>query len=536
PALVNPAGLDFISVTYEAAGQSQQLFFSPYEFMFGWPSQFNQATADWFEVIREATIAATGRAPARTSVRDLKVPASSRWGLALLLIPVAIPMAIMVALFVAMRAVGNSSGGIFGIGWPELIIFGTMSFSLILPVMFFLILRATSRRINVSKGLGAEASAERTKETVRLPMFPTNRGQFGGLRLVAVALALGLVVIGYLALLSGRVAQMLTSDLYLTLLMLFPFMIVGLVAGVASRRGTVVGLWALLTGVVVVAAIDSYGYLAVQEAVRKGAWTGAALTQGMFAIAAIPASLVGSFVGVAIGLFIVRFGKNRSNGQISPHGAEPPPDGPLAAESKSSTDAEATRRTGTDTARPNPSIIETMGFHTKWGQRFLKLSHLGFLGFLSFLPGLDRVAGMFGFFGFMGLATLCEMRARYQHWPRLRRISAILGIALAVALAGIVVTRYVRMTGSVAADVLVQQSTVDQGHFSFHHDVKCPPGWNVWLTLENAQLFKTDDSADEPREPGIVSRYQAKLAGNGRVRVPLEYLPASDEGRSALTL
>ncbi|MBI2477185.1 MAG: serine/threonine protein kinase, partial [Planctomycetia bacterium] len=67
PALVNPAGLDFISVTYESAGQSQQLFFAPYEFLIRLPSQFNQAVADWFDAIREATIAATGRAPARTS-------------------------------------------------------------------------------------------------------------------------------------------------------------------------------------------------------------------------------------------------------------------------------------------------------------------------------------------------------------------------------------------------------------------------------------------------------------------------------------
>jgi len=63
PALVNPAGFDFISVTYEAAGQSQQLFFAPYEFLIGLPSQFNQAVADWFDAIREATVAATGRAP-----------------------------------------------------------------------------------------------------------------------------------------------------------------------------------------------------------------------------------------------------------------------------------------------------------------------------------------------------------------------------------------------------------------------------------------------------------------------------------------
>ena len=87
---------------------------------------------------------------------------------------------------------------------------------------------------------------------------------------------------------------------------------------------------------------------------------------------------------------------------------------------------------------------------------------------------------------------------------------------------------------AVSADILTQQGTVDGGQFAFHHEVKCPAGWNAWLTVECAHLSRADDAKDVPREPVIVRRYQAKLEGRGRVRIPLDYLPTSDEGRDKM--
>ncbi len=78
-------------------------------------------------------------------------------------------------------------------------------------------------------------------------------------------------------------------------------------------------------------------------------------------------------------------------------------------------------------------------------------------------------------------------------------------------------------------EVTTRHATVENGHYTFEYSVQTVPGWNVWLTLENAQLFQDDGNTDEPRGPVVVSRYQAKLVGNGRVRVPLEYLPTTDE-------
>ncbi len=83
PLVTNWAGLNFISVTDEVAGQQRQLFFSPYESAFGLPSQFNESVASWFDVIRAAVVTATGRAPARSRVQDIGTPSSSRWALAL---------------------------------------------------------------------------------------------------------------------------------------------------------------------------------------------------------------------------------------------------------------------------------------------------------------------------------------------------------------------------------------------------------------------------------------------------------------------
>jgi serine/threonine protein kinase len=73
PALVNPAGLDFISVTYETDGKSRQLIFSPHEGLFALPSHFNDLVAEWFEAMLTNIRAATGHTPALTSPHNLRV-------------------------------------------------------------------------------------------------------------------------------------------------------------------------------------------------------------------------------------------------------------------------------------------------------------------------------------------------------------------------------------------------------------------------------------------------------------------------------
>jgi len=77
PWIMNPVGLDFISVTYDADGRTKRLFFMPMESWFGLPSHFNRVVADWFTAIRDAATAVTGHAPGNTPAYELGTPSSS---------------------------------------------------------------------------------------------------------------------------------------------------------------------------------------------------------------------------------------------------------------------------------------------------------------------------------------------------------------------------------------------------------------------------------------------------------------------------
>jgi serine/threonine protein kinase len=87
PRIMNPAGIDFISVTYDQGRERRRLFFSPYESWFGLPSGFNQFVGEWFNTIRAGVAAATGRAPGNTPANQLGTPSSSLALVALLLVP-----------------------------------------------------------------------------------------------------------------------------------------------------------------------------------------------------------------------------------------------------------------------------------------------------------------------------------------------------------------------------------------------------------------------------------------------------------------
>ena len=183
---------------------------------------------------------------------------------------------------------------------------------------------------------------------------------------------------------------------------------------------------------------------------------------------------------------------------------------------------------------PPGSLPAKLGMQSPWAVRFLAIGCLGFLGALRHLPGFEQAAGFFGFFGFFGIAAFFEFRAKYRHHPRRRLFSLIAVLAMASPLLAYVVARILPVDQNPYAIVKTFDAAIDRGHFSFRHDVDCPPGWNVWLTLENVQLRRTQPDDDEQKQPSVVKRYQAKLSGRGRVRVPLEFQPTSDETRNQM--
>jgi serine/threonine protein kinase len=140
PGVMNPAGINFISVTYDEDGETKRLFFTPYEGFFGFPSQFNAVIQEWFDEIQAAIVAATGRAPSTTPAEELGVPPTS---IALL------------ALFAALAVPGGLAAVTLlyandgKLGWPDIIVLGIVAAGLLLP--FALALLGRRRGGNVAK-------------------------------------------------------------------------------------------------------------------------------------------------------------------------------------------------------------------------------------------------------------------------------------------------------------------------------------------------------------------------------------------------
>ena len=82
---------------------------------------------------------------------------------------------------------------------------------------------------------------------------------------------------------------------------LAPFLFTGMIAGVASLRRTTVGWCKWLLRLVPVLAPFFIGLLEYRQGIRNHAWTGASLSLEMTICAALPASIVGSLIGLGIG-------------------------------------------------------------------------------------------------------------------------------------------------------------------------------------------------------------------------------------------
>lgn len=134
PRTVNPAGIDFLSVTYEAGGQRKQVFFSPMKGWFALPSIFNAHIAEWHAAIREAVIAATGRAPTSSLVGKVRTPIQS-FGPLLALAAWLVPVGAALMMFIRRH---DGSGGFPGaVGLFEAAVF-VACFSSVLLVNWLL--------------------------------------------------------------------------------------------------------------------------------------------------------------------------------------------------------------------------------------------------------------------------------------------------------------------------------------------------------------------------------------------------------------
>jgi hypothetical protein len=134
PRSMNPAGLDLISVTYEEAGKRKQVLLSPMEGWFGLPSTWNARIAEWYAAIREAIVAAAGRAPTTTPASELGVPRGSFVPLlAMASGPILIAMVLVWVLTTSQQGSSSHAGGMirfvviaFAIGFISFLVLGRL--------------------------------------------------------------------------------------------------------------------------------------------------------------------------------------------------------------------------------------------------------------------------------------------------------------------------------------------------------------------------------------------------------------------------
>ena len=152
---------------------------------------------------------------------------------------------------------------------------------------------------------------------------------------------------------------------------------------------------------------------------------------------------------------------------------------------------------------------------TIWGWRCLILALLGLLGFLDYVDVLEPKTKISGFLGFLGIAAYIELRvipgekssakrAFQKHWKLITGVTVAVAAYLGVAI-------FVIPEFQTHANVVMRNPAIEGSYFVFDHEVECPPGWNVWVSLVSHQYTE-------------VERYQAKLEGTGHVRIPVRLM------------
>jgi serine/threonine protein kinase len=134
PRMVNPARIDFLSVTYEEGGQRKQVLLSPVKGWFALPSAFNAHIAEWHAATREAVIAATGRAPASSPVESVGTPLHS---FAPMLALAAVPVLVGAAVLMFIRRHETAGGFPGAVGLFEVAVFALSFFSVLFLNWFF---------------------------------------------------------------------------------------------------------------------------------------------------------------------------------------------------------------------------------------------------------------------------------------------------------------------------------------------------------------------------------------------------------------
>jgi len=144
----------------------------------------------------------------------------------------------------------------------------------------------------------------------KIVVINTDRSYFRGFLFFASAPLIGLAIIVATFAVGGHMVALFDAGFWVSLIFpLAPFLFVGLISGAASLRGTMIGRCTWLGGLAPVLALEFMGLLVYGRGIRNHAGTGDALVFAMSVCAALPASIVGSLIGLRIGSAI----SNRQN-------------------------------------------------------------------------------------------------------------------------------------------------------------------------------------------------------------------------------
>jgi serine/threonine protein kinase len=205
PRAVNPARLQVVCVTYEAAGKTERVLLAPAPSIFAAPSTWNARVNEWCVAIRDAVERSTGKRPTLTPADQLNLPSSSP-----------------VLVFLTLALIGSMVPALAAVRWPSpwliaLLPAGTLT--VILCFVFFIMWprskagNSASAKLAAELGAGAkQPSAEPANEPADEPHHAAPTFALAGesfshqhARQLVQGPAIGLVITGVLSGIVGAV-------------------------------------------------------------------------------------------------------------------------------------------------------------------------------------------------------------------------------------------------------------------------------------------------------------------------------------------
>lgn len=530
PVIVNPMGLDFISVTYDVEGRVEKLFFSPYIGLIGLPSEFNDAVAEWFNIIREAVITATGRTPEQTPIPNIGAPVSRLQGIGLVMLLVLSVVMFQLVIFGWATGANGPVRSANGIGWMPILACLAPLLGIGVPAAFVWAIRARDARYQAAQqtATGNSFDANSSQPFASSPDATTRTAS--GLSLMD---AMGfhtkwgkrlvkwsqLGYLGFLCFLSA-VPGLERALGFSGFFGFFGFLGIATMVEYWHRRGHP----------------SSRDRLADEQAQRRKitlatsiVWFVSALLLGTASLRASEIHFRYDIVWMALALFLLV--SSVVPGLLVSSGLKKVCQSP--------------------DPQPLPPIFRWLRIVSVIGLIETLLLAMFVVGIAdgAWYGSMVLDGTSLGLLVSIAVVAFCPLWSSVVLWQARSRMTAPTddpvieaarrrqhrrGVLAAFATTFALLLLFILLVqDSTTIEVTVRDSKVENGHFSLNYSVPETPGKSVWLLVEKHQVLHREWQLGDPA-PRVVDRIQVKLEGTNRIRIPLEYLPTTDEGRGRM--